>query len=115
MSDDWDFDCIDDISPDLKLVSGRARRLQQRISRRFSMQRLALWYSPNTGLDLRTLVLSNPMYHQMVSSLIEGEAIKDPEVSSASCDIVRDPSTDEWIISINLTTTFGEVSTVRIS
>lgn len=115
MNDDWDFDCIDDLSPDLKLVTGRSRRLQQRLARRFSMQRLALWYAPNTGLDLRTLVLSNPMYHQMVSSLIEGEAIKDPEVSSATCTIFKDPNTDEWAIEIQVTTTFGEdVPSVRV-
>lgn len=77
-----DLFCIEDMRPDMPIVSGRAA-LAQRLARRLQTPRGRFKWWPLFGTDLRAYLLTKTPARQ-VASAAEAECAKDEQVESVS-------------------------------
>jgi hypothetical protein len=103
-----DFAGADDLDPLLTVregVAGEALALGESLARRLATPRGALWYSPNDGFDVRSLV-ADTEDPSNAEDKIELECLKDERVRKVKVTVtVTDPSS--WEIAIVVTPKTG--------
>jgi hypothetical protein len=89
-----------------------ARAVAMAVARRFVVERGALFYDPNYGLDLRGYLAKamTPGELFALRSLVTAEAEKDERVQSADADVSFDPTTNALRVRIVCTSALGTFS-----
>jgi len=84
-----DLDCAEDLTPDMRLVTG-PRLLAQALVRRLNTPRSGLIDDPNYGFDLRSLLSKGQTVAQRatIPGLVQAEVLKDERVASAEIQIL---------------------------
>lgn len=76
-----DFECLTDITSDLRLADTEGEALAQAILRRLQGR---LWHVPGYGFDLLSLVGASGVSPEVLASRVAAEARKDARVRAAS-------------------------------
>lgn len=109
-----DFSQLTDFDQDWTFLEGdsEALALAQAIGRRLQTPRGALFYDPNYGYDLRSLIGSS-VPPTVATIAIQNECQKDERVKSCVADILA--IGEVWTIQIKCTTEAGAVYTYTVS
>ena len=109
-----DFLCVEDIDPNLTVVSGRTC-LAQALTRRLMCQRGQLFYDENYGTDVRQFV-NSVSRDSVVSQAVENECLKDERVQAVTCTVTRSNDGETFELSLQITDLDGEFPlTVAVS
>lgn len=111
-----DFAGADDIDEELSVREGEAEELYalaESVARRLSTPRGGLWFAPNEGFDIRTLVGSTEDVDQ-ASDKIESECRKEERVRKAKCEITV-VDRESWQVKLTCTPKVGTTFALTLS
>lgn len=109
-----DFDGIDDIDANLAFQTDTRLVLAQSLCRQLQMPRGALWYAPDEGYDIRSIIADtgpDPSAHEQA---IEAQCLKDERVQNAVCE-VNAVTSERWEVSIAITPVTGQTFQLVLS
>jgi len=101
-----DFQCVDDITSDLSVVSGQLG-VAQSVARRILCPAGALWYDPDYGYGVQRWLCSTAPPVETIASAISTEARKDERVKTCSAVVEFDQTENTLTIDFVLTTADG--------
>ena len=116
MADDYgiDVDGVDDIDANTTMQTNTRLVLAQSLARALQMPRGALWYAPDEGYDIRSIIADtgpDPSAHEQA---IEAQCLKDERVKNAVCE-VNEVTSGEWEVSVAITPVTGETFQLVLS
>lgn len=114
-----DFDGVDSIDANWSFLDGEAndtKAFVQAIARRYLTPRGGLFYRPDYGFDLRTLVSDN-VDPSLAEAMIAVEALGDERVADCRASIVASGPNNgrTWQITIVVTAKTGATYTLTLS